>query len=281
MDAKRPSIYQYLDYREFIRDYCSQVKQADPAFSLRSFAGKIMPSLAKSGLVSGVLKGQRNIGISMSRKFAKAMQLKGGEVQFFELLVQFNQADEMEEKNQLFLRLAQYRQSRARVLKEGHYKFYSKWYYSVLWNYFGMNPNQKNPEVIAKSLYPRVNSAEVKEGIDLLLELGLIKRMANGYAVVENHVATDAEFKGDVAMHYNSQFIDLAHGALQNVRPEFRRLNTIVFSLSEQGIAAVQERAGSFLAELQGIIERDAKADRVYSLVLHLFPNTQIPNMQG
>lgn len=281
MDEKMPSIFKYLDYREFIRDYYAHEKRLDSTFSFRAFSGSIMPSLAKSGLLSGVLKGQRNLGASMRGKFARAMQLKGSEAQFFDLLVQFNQAKDMEEKNQLFLQLAQYRQSRAKVLKEGHYKFYSRWYYSVLWNYFGMNPGQKNPDAIAKSLFPSVKATEVEEGIELLLRLGLIKKMANGYSVVENHVATDAEFRGEVAMQYNKQFIDLAHNALQTIRPEFRRLNTIVFSLSEEGATAIHERAVSFLAELQGIIDRDTKADRVYSLALHLFPNTHIPTMLG
>ena len=279
MDENRPSLFKYLDYREFIRDYCAFRKEAEPKFSLRAFAATIQPSLGRSGLLSGVLRGQRNIGASMRGKFAKAMEMKGSEAQFFELLVQFNQAEEMEEKNQFFLQLARYRQSRARILKEGHYKFYSKWYYSVLWNYFGMNSGQMHPEAIAKALYPRVTAQEVKGGIELLLQLGLIKRMANGYAVAENHVSTHAEFKGEVAMEYNRQFLGLAQNALERVRPEFRRLNTMVFSLSEDGIAAIHERSLSFMAELQGIIDKDTKADRIYSLALHLFPNSHIPAM--
>ena len=273
------SIFEYLDYRAFLRDFYAYEKSLNASFSYRAFAAQIMPSLANSGLLSGVLKGQRNLGASMRGKFARAMQLKSAESQFFELLVQFNQAKELEDKNQFFLQLASFRKSRAKLVSDGHYKFYSRWYYVVLWNYFGMEHSQKNPEKIAKALFPSVTAGEVAEGIELLLQLGLITKMTNGYGVVEKHVATDAEFRGEVAMQYNQQLLNLASTALHEVRPKFRRLNTIVFSLSEEGIAKVQERAMSFFAELQGIIERDKKADRVYSLAMHLFPNTQIPTM--
>ena len=149
--------------------------------------------------------------------------LKEREAQYFEFLVQFNQAKDMEEKNHYFLQLSQFRGSKAKILGENQYKFFSSWYYPVIWNYFAINQSQSNPVEIAKKIHPTITSNQVEEAIQLLLSLKLIKKMANGYAVTAAHVATEPEFKGFLAKHYNLQLIEMAANMLDTVAPQYRQ----------------------------------------------------------
>ena len=189
MGKDRLNIFLYLNYREFIKDFCDQQKSLSPTFSLRTFSGKISPTLFTSGLLYAILKGKRNLSSSLRPKFVRAMDLKEREGQYFEFLVQFNQAKDMEEKNHFFLQLSQFRGSKAKILSESQYKFFSTWYYPVVWNYFAISQTQTNPVEIAKKIHPTITSNQVEEAIQLLLSLKLIKKMANGYAVTDKHVA--------------------------------------------------------------------------------------------
>ncbi|MDB5047534.1 MAG: hypothetical protein JWO30_605 [Fibrobacteres bacterium] len=277
MDKERPNIFLFLNYREFIKDYCKHEKTINRLFSLRTFSGKISPTLFTSGLLYAILKGKRNMSSTLRPKFVRAMALKEREAQYFEFLVQFNQAKDMEEKNHYFLQLSQFRGSKAKILSESQYKFFSNWYYPVIWNYFELNQTQTNPVEIAKRIHPTVTSNQVEEAIQLLMSLKLIKKMANGYAVTDKHIATEPEFRGFLAKHYNLQFIQMAANMLDSVAPEYRQYNTLVFSTSERGFEAIKERIVSFQEELKEIIDRERETDRICTLSMQLYPNTKMP----
>ena len=277
MPKERPNIFLFLNYREFIKDFCDHQKSINPVFSLRTFSGKISPALFTSGLLYAILKGKRNLSSSLRPKFVRAMDLKEREGQYFEFLVQFNQAKDMEEKNHFFLQLSQFRGSKAKILSESQYKFFSTWYYPVIWNYFEICQTQSNPVEIAKRIRPAITSIQVDEAIQVLLGLKLIKKMANGYAVTEKHLATEPEFRGFLAKHYNLQFIQMAANMLDGVAPQYRQYNTLVFSTSERGFAAIKERIVSFQEELKEIIDRERETDRIFTLSMQLYPNTKLP----
>src|SRR3954471_936193 len=98
MPEKSPDIYQYLDFRLFVRDYCSRQKSHRSSFSQRVFAQSAGIPMASSSFLPAVIAGKRNLSANYRLKFAKALGLDSKEMLFFELLVQFNQAKTMEEK---------------------------------------------------------------------------------------------------------------------------------------------------------------------------------------
>ncbi len=276
MNEQRPEIFNFLDYRDYIQDYCTWRKQVDGSFSMRAFAGTISPTLLTSGLLYAILKRKRKLSAAMRPKFVRAMHLKGREAQYFELLVQFNQSRDMEEKNHYFLQLSQFRSSRARIVSESQYKFFSCWYFPVVWTFFEMDQSLSNPVEIARRISPPISSKQVQEAISLLLELKLIKKMANGYAVTDNHMTTEKEFRGLIAKQYNLQFIQMAGDMLDKVDPSHRQYNTLVFSTSAQGFDILLERIIAFQEELQEIIGRIKPTDRIYTLSMQLYPNTKL-----
>src|SRR5690606_22286195 len=111
----------YLDYRAFLDDYCRWRRSNDPGFSQRTFAREAGLPASSSSLLPAVIKGRRNLSQNLRVKFAKALGLPERENQYFDLLVQFNQAKGMTEKNFFFLQLSKFRSSRAHVLHESQF----------------------------------------------------------------------------------------------------------------------------------------------------------------
>jgi uncharacterized protein (TIGR02147 family) len=270
-----PRIMHYLDYRDFIRDHTAWRKGLDPAYSQRIFAREAGLPPTCSSLLPGVVKARRNLSPNLRIKFGKALGLSEREYRYFDLLVQFNQAKGMIEKNHFFAQLSKFRSSRARIVGEAQYRFYTTWHHSAVWTYFTFDHKQRHPGIIGSRLFPAATAAQVEESIRLLLSLGLIKKTASGYVSTDKHLYTEKDLKAMATRQHLHDLSGLAMDALDSVPPERRQFNALMFSVSEAGFKAVKDRIGSFQEELREIVDRDSGEDRIYSLTLQLFPNTQ------
>lgn len=272
-----PQILHYLDYRDFLRDYCAHRKTHDPEFSQRSLTREAGLPPSSSSLLPAVLKGRRKLSQNLRVRFGKAMRLSERDASYFDLLVQFNQAKGMAEKNFFFSQLSKFRSSRASIVGGTQYRFFSKWYFSAVWNYFGIDQKTRHPGAIAANILPPITPAQAQEAIDLLLELGLIKKTASGYAVAERHIYTEKDVQAQAARQHIQELMAIAARVFPDLPPEQRQYNALMFSISRDGFAAIKDRIRSFQEELREIIDRDRGEDRVYTLTLQLFPNSKVP----
>lgn len=272
-----PQIQLYLDYREFLRDYCAFRKSQNPRFSQRTFAREAGLSLSSSSLLPAIIKGRRNLSQNLRARFGKAMKLGERDFRYFDLLAQFNQAKEMPAKNFFFAGLSKFRRSRAQVVSETQYRFFSKWYYSAVRNYFGVDQKQRHPAVIASRLFPPITPAQVEEAILLLLELGLIKKTGSGYMVADPHINTEKDVQAMAACQHVRELTGMAMQVFESVPPEARQYNALMFSVTQEGFQAIKDRVRSFQEELREIISHDGKVDRIYTLTMLLFPNSKLP----
>jgi uncharacterized protein (TIGR02147 family) len=275
--GKAPQILQYLDYRDFLRDYSAHRKTVDPEFSQRTFAREAGLPASCSSLLPAVVKGRRQLSQNLRIKFGKAMRLGEREYRYFDLLVQFNQAKGMTEKNFFFAQLAKFRSSRARIVGETQFRFFSKWYYSAVWNYFGFEQKQRHPGIIAANILPPITPTQAEESIKLLLELGLIKKTASGYMVAERHIYTEKNVQALAARQHIQEMGALAMQVFETTPADQRQYNALMFSISKDGFQSIKDRIRSFQEELREIIDRDNKEDRVYTLTMQLFPNSKAP----
>ena len=65
-------VFNYLDYRDFCRDFYKGKKLSDGAFSFRTFARKAQVA---SSYLKHVIDGNRNLSPEMSIKFGHGMDL--------------------------------------------------------------------------------------------------------------------------------------------------------------------------------------------------------------
>jgi uncharacterized protein (TIGR02147 family) len=276
-EASKPQIQKYLDFREYLKDWLGWRKQRDARFSQRVFAKEAGLPLSSSSLLPAVMKGRRNLSQNLRVQFANVFKFNERDSRYFELLVQFNQAKGMEEKNHFFSQLSKFRLSRASLLEDSQMAFFSKWHYSAVRNFFGMENKVSNPIAIGNRLFPKLSGEEVGEAIKLLLELDLIKKTANGYTVTDRHIFTSKDIRAKAAKGHLEELTRMSMEVMDQVPPAARQYNALMFTISEQGFSVVKERIRSFMEELREIIDRDHSEDRIYSMTLQLFPNSQLP----
>lgn len=89
------NIFNYLDYRDYLRDFYTEKKKDKPFFSYRYISSHV--GIDSSYLVK-VLQGNRHISSSKIPNFVKLLKLDDNERDFFELLVCFCKAKTEREK---------------------------------------------------------------------------------------------------------------------------------------------------------------------------------------
>jgi uncharacterized protein (TIGR02147 family) len=107
-DSLQLSIYDYLDFRAYLRDYYAMQKKRTRFFSYRYFAQKA--DFSSHNVLKQVIEGQRNIALKSIPKFVKALNHLPREGEYFKLLVLYCQSKNESEKNYLFKGLFRYQE---------------------------------------------------------------------------------------------------------------------------------------------------------------------------
>lgn len=276
---KRPALFTYLDYRTYLKDEFAWRKVSESGFSVRAFARSAGMPANSATLVSKVILGKRGLNQGMIFKFSKALGLKGEELRFFNLLVQFNQAKSVEEKNHLFMDISKFRTPRAKDLVPEQFSIYDKWYYQVLRAYFGIHQDRNNPAHIGREVLPPLSASEVDQAIKALLDSKLIRKKANGYAVSEPHIALAQGARIKRGKAHIREMTQLSLDILDQVPAPCREYSSLTMYLSEACFESIRDRMRSFREEVKVLLDRDQGEDRIYTMTMQLFPNSRLPEL--
>ncbi len=271
------NVFDYMDYRAFLRDVYQENKARNSAYSCRFIAQKV--GFKSASFFSQILNGRSNISLSMAARFAAFLKLKRKEIDFFEALVLFNQAKSHEEKKQGFERLMAFRSSRVRIVGADQYAFYDKWYYTAIRELLHFQPFAGDYEALAKRMSPPIKASEARQAVALLLKLGMICKNSQGRYVRADAVSSSTGYAAQATAirNFQLQTLALAGEALERFPRDTRSVSTLTFSLSPKGFKAIEEELSGFRRKLLKIAEGDEAEDTVYQVNFQIYPMTN-PN---
>lgn len=96
-------VFDYLDFRQYLRDYYAARKAGNPSFSYENFARKA--GLKSKGMLHDIMGGKRNLTRDSLYKVAEACGLAGEALVYFENLVAYGQSKSLKERNFFLARL--------------------------------------------------------------------------------------------------------------------------------------------------------------------------------
>jgi uncharacterized protein (TIGR02147 family) len=196
--------------------------------------------------------------------------------------VAFNQAESEEDKNEAFERVAASQRFRkARRLDRAFFNYLSHWYYPAIREMVARIDFREEPKWIAKQLIPQIKPAEAANCLELLLELGLLKR--NGQGRLERgeaSVATGHEVRGLAIRNYHRQMLERAADSITLVTSELRDISALTVCIEAETVAELKERFHDFHEVLLDRCDRDEKPTAVYQINLQLFPLTQVDSKE-
>jgi uncharacterized protein (TIGR02147 family) len=264
------SIFDYLDYREFLRDYYKEKKKESPFFSYR-FIGKRVGM--DSSYIIKVLQGSLHIATGKIAKFIELLSLGETEADYFEALVHFCRAKTERQRKLYFDKLFSMSTIKSLRLDAHQYEFFQKWFYSAVWSIINCKPFDGDFRRLAQRCLPAITVWDAKRAVRLLERLGLIAKKEDGcYHTTDLNLTTGHKWHSYAIEGFQREIIGLAAQAIGRSAKEERDLSTVTLSVANGALPEIQEHIRQFRSSLIKLVNSHGGTDRVYQLNVQLFP---------
>ena len=267
------NVYDFLDYRAYLRAYYEAAKRVRPSFSFRLFSK--LAGLRSPNFLKLVIDGERNLGPDSIERFTQALGLEAAEAEFFADLVAFGQAPTLAAKNRAFERIAASRRFRqARRIDGELFAYLSHWYNPAIRELAARDDFQEEPRWIAAQLRPRITPSEAAEAMKLLLSLGLLVRDDKTGRVLRGDptLTTEHEVRSLGAAAFHRQMLERAAQSIETVPRELRDLAALTVCVSPETAAVVKQKIHQFREAITELCDSDQHGSVVYQLNLQWFP---------
>lgn len=274
MEHIKPEIFDYIDYRQYLEVAYKYFKSINPNFSYRFIA--IHTGASSAGWLPNIIKGRTNLTSTYVIKLANLLKLQSTEAQYFEVLVSYNQASTIEEKNFHFSKLQSIRGIKPTLVQREHLAFLTKWYISVVRELLFIYPFKDDYETLANLIIPKISPTEAKEAVDILKMISFIKETPKGYLKpCEQVIQKDPSIKTDLWADHMKSKMKLGLKAIDQFSRDERDMSEVYMPLSEKSFKLAKEEIAQLRKKLLVISENDSEQDRIYQCTVQLFPLTE------
>ncbi len=276
------SIFDYTDYRKYLRDYYAWAKDHLRGFSHRAFMAKT--GMSGPNYFKRVMEDVHDLTDKSIPKFSQALGLSESEAQYFQHLVYFNQAKTLDDKDRYFNVLMDLKTPHQHtVLEKAQYEYYKDWYNIAIREMLAFFPYQENsdtsPKEMGLKLNPAIPPKKVKKAIELLSTLGLIEKNAEGvFKASSQFLHTLPDVQSLLIPKFHQAMANLAGEAIERFPKEERHFSSSTFSISEKTFQDIIEVIRNTRKEVLGKVGIDMAPERVYHLNFQLFPLTAAPS---
>jgi uncharacterized protein (TIGR02147 family) len=268
-----PSIYNYLNYREYLRDYFVEQKQLRNPVTHRSILKKM--KISSTGFLSNVIVGRKNLNSEMKCGLGRVLNLAGRERRYFKNMVDYTQARTLEEKKRYLDRLLAIRKTTLAQMSEEQFSVFSKWYYVYIRDMLCYIDFRDDYSALAARLDPPIKPEEAEAAIRELERLGFIRKDINGYyRSVDKLITTGDEALSVQLANFQLTTMDMAKRSLEKHPADRRDISFVSLTLSPESFAQVKSEVQAFRKRLLLMAKEEMKPDRVYQCNIQLFPVT-------
>ena len=269
-----PSIYKYLNYREYLRDYFLEQKQFRNSLTHRTVLNKM--GVSSTGFLANVLAGRKNLNEEMGKKLGKIINLATRERHYLTQMILYTQAKSIEEKKLYLDELLAMRKTDLLYMSTEQQSLFSKWYYVYIRDLLCFFHFKDDYDVLAKKLDPPIKPEEAKAAVHELERLGFITKDRDGcYRASESAVSTGDEVHSVQLANFQLTSMDMAKRSLEKHHRDRRDISFVSLTLSEKSFARAKSEVQSFRKKLLLLAGDEEQPDRIYQCNIQLFPVTR------
>ena len=265
-------IFEYLDYREYLRDYYADKKAEHSFYSLRLFSEKA--GFKSPNYLKLVMDGERNISSQSIPPFVKGLGLNRAESLYFERLVTFTQAKSLDDKNAALAQLMKQRTGGPeRLIEKSEYRYYSRWYHPVIRELVVAHNFKDDFAALAAVVVPPILPEEAEASVALLVDLGFIRKNRSGkYSAGVSVLSTGPVVRSVAVASYHRVLLKLAAEAIERIPASDRDISSLTLGVTTATALKISEKVKQFRKEILELASQDEGADKVMQLDMQLFP---------
>jgi uncharacterized protein (TIGR02147 family) len=258
---ERPSISEYAEPNEYVRDMIRYRKQTEAGFSVhRATEGlrRVSPAL-----VSLVVQKKRNLTIDRVEEFSRLLNLNASEKLFFR-----NWIGGMADKD--FLESTATGSPSRKIASTS---ILNDWINLYVKDFFQLPSVQKDPSLIEKQLRSVASAKRVRKAIEFLLREGHLRKTLQGSIVIDTTLSvTDPGVPNRKIRQFHKGALTLARQAIDLYNSQERLANTLIVPLDQKRYAEIIQLFNDFAERLQEFAADSGDGNRLYQVLINLSP---------
>ena len=267
-------IYQYDDFKLFLRDLYEREKSLDSGFSYRKFAH--LAEIKNPGYLLDVIKGKRRLSENVMVKAIEIFKLKPLEEEFFRLLVKHAQCKKLDEKEVLLKQILNRRNHSNFVrLNPAQSKYYEDTNYALVIAAIEANDFRGEYKKLGSFLEPPLAEGKVKKYVRELCEWGFIKQNSEGRYSVIHRFLEPPETLGSAVKRMNKEWLLQAPHALFKMTPEERHISTVILTVSTETKKKIRDKIEAFRREVFDLVNEDKTPEEIMQLSMVYYPKSR------
>jgi uncharacterized protein (TIGR02147 family) len=271
--VSEPSIYQYLDYRLFIKDRFHWMQARDSSFSQRKLAR--VAGFANPGFFNEVIKGRRKLSSAAIGRMGAGLSLDANGVEFLRVLVALTDAKDTEEKRAVMRKL-EFRRNRSffRRLNQSQSKYYLDLNYPLVRAAIGVCDFRGDYQLLGDFLRPPMTAVSIKRYVRDLCEWELVAQDCEGrYCVTHSFLEPPEEMK-DALVRLQQAWLTQSVHLLSTMPASERHVSSALLTVSEGTYKAILERVEKMREELLDLVRADQSSEKVVQFNIQVFPRS-------
>jgi uncharacterized protein (TIGR02147 family) len=206
-----------------------------------------------------ILSGARKLGDASIPRLIEATGLVGVPAEFLDALIRYNQAETLEAREAWFALLKRLRLEGGQTLITSHqFPFWERWYHVAIRELAVHADWGGDFRKLASLVRPAITTAEARESVHRLEEVGLLLRNADGQWEQANPVVSGAGTPPALLREFKREMALRALEAMDSLPPSKRHFSTSTFSVSQATYRLLCEKIDRLRAEILQIATEES-----------------------
>jgi uncharacterized protein (TIGR02147 family) len=259
-------IFEYSDYRSYLKGVLADKIKKNPKYSLRAMAKHLTIS---PGQLSMVLQGKKRISQESTLQIASRLELNERESDYFSNLVHLDKAKTQKTKDFIIRKIEHiHPNQKVHSLQMDVFRMMSDWRHVAVLEMIDLDNFKSDSAWIAKRL--EISQPEVNVIIDRLERLKLIKKENNILIKTNDFLAAKSEERNESLRDYHRQILKKGIDNLETQAPDKLEMASITMSIDVSKIKEAKNRMREFRTQMANFLTKGKKT-QTYVLSTHLF----------
>lgn len=265
------SIFDYLDYRKYLKDLFNLQKSESSHISYRYMEKRLG---IDASYYRKILIGEKHLSESQIEPLINYLQLEQKEKEYFTELIRYSKATDESHVARSLQSLASFRGATRATLEMEKYRIFRQWQNTAIRELISIAPISSVDEILPSYFISPLTIQEIKQSFALLEKLHLITKESGYYRCTERFITTESRLKSEAVRSFQKTMMEKAISAIDKIPPDRRNISSLTVSCSLSTRDEIFEIIERTRNEILHLVEKDGSPEDVFQVNFQVFPLT-------
>jgi uncharacterized protein (TIGR02147 family) len=270
----RPFVFDYENYREFLRDMIKWWSSEDEKYSLRWFSRRL--GFSSPSMLSMSLSGQRTLPVEKLTPLTDALRLLADEAEYLRIMYEIEHCKDDRERERLqSVRRDRFEGGAFHDVDPQSYELYASWHLPAIREMVAFPDFKADPFWLSERL--GITPIEARDGLLTLLRIGQVK-VENG-RYIRSSPSVQPQNPPDLVIEYTKKHIKKS-GAIFDIDRQDRYVNTLTVAVSKETFDKIPAILSRVIAEIDSLAEKDSARTDLAQVNVQFYSVTSMAKME-